>query len=503
MRSARFKDVFIGLAALAVMVSLTAVGAVAAKVCDGVPFGTGWTRFDVQLPAPGNDSLNVVSLGLYGSFETNGTFAHGDLDWMYNDGSYNDLGDDFYSEVEVPQGTNTTLPGSQVIGWWSQKNGRNTYVQLSNVALADQHAELLGGTVGGAPCDLEVGDPGCGPAPVSLHIQILDENCAEIKDFCDTFTPLDTHVYNLGDLVTNTGQDITESVLQGKEGTIVITPVVACGADNRAIFFPLLEATERIIDTGNDVDYGVNLWSRGVIADPNTSEDTTGVDAQDDDDPDPAATGCEARLNDVAGFGAVDTDSDESHGAAFVLDGGSGCELRPMNDPNVNNQTTVLNFDYSTLPTAVAIRGDVVLLNFADDYGLDAVTQGYTPVAALTTYFPDIYDADENVESCPQFEVCFARLGVDDSIPESDVALPTPTPTPTPTPSPTPSGGGTESPSPSPTGGGGGGGGGSCAIGGVVGAGTAAANVALPLLLPAFAVGLGVLRRRGRKGSRR
>ncbi len=423
----------------------------AGEVCEGVPFNNGWLRFDVTSGVPAPDFTG----GLLGLFEADslGGPVSGDLDWFYNSEA---------TGTQYGPGTNTTTSGVQLIGWWTQKGGRNTVIQLTNHATASEHFSEIGGLAGGVPCSS--GDPGCEPAPLSIHVQILDESCAEIKDFCDSFTPQDTHVYDFGDLVTNTGQDITESVLQGKEGIVVITPVVACGADNRAINFDpsgkgALLATERIQDATNDIEYGVNLYEREVA------------------------------------FGEG-TCSTVNNGSADILDG-TNCFFETGISPNL-----VLMQNFSQDPATVAVRSDVVLLSIQDDYSAVA-TQGYTPLPAFATYFPDIYDADENVESCPQFTVCFARLGVDDSIPESDVALPTPTPTPTPTPSPTPSGGGTESPSPSPTGGGGGGGGGSCAIGGVVGAGTAAANVALPLLLPAFAVGLGVLRRRGRKGSRR
>ncbi len=441
-------------ARVAVTLALAAVLAIlgwgsttmAQSICPGVSFDTGWLRLDATAGVPEPD----FTAGLLGTFETSSPdgAVYGDLDWLYNS----------KASGVAPTGTNTTTTAVQVIGWWSQKGGRNTYLQYTNTAFASEHFTALGGvTPTGEACTQS--DPGCLPAPLSVHVQILDESCLEIKNFCDLYTPGDTHIYDFGDLVTNTGQDITESVLQGKEGIVVITPVVACGVDNRAINFPnfstptRLYATERIQDATNRTEYGVNLWRRGTIS---TSQSTC---------PDTVVPS-----------------------GAEILDG-TVCFWENNTVPPL-----VLDQNFSTKPDSIAARSDLVLLSIADSYS-DVPTQGYTPVAANATYFPDIFDADEQIESCPQFTACFARLGIDDALPVSDTPLPTPTPTPTPSPSPT-GGGGTASPSPSPTGGGGGGGG--CAVVGVVGTGTAAANVVLPMLLPVFALGLGALRRRRR-----
>ncbi|GIW47645.1 MAG: hypothetical protein KatS3mg078_1522 [Deltaproteobacteria bacterium] len=99
---------------------------------------------------------------------------------------------------------------------------------------------------------------------VDIHVQILGEDCVELRNFCDTLTPHDTHIYNFGDLVSNVGQDIEEGILQGKEGIVVITPVEDC-PNGSAVAYHNLQGSLRVIDSSNIVDYGTNVYTRRPI----------------------------------------------------------------------------------------------------------------------------------------------------------------------------------------------------------------------------------------------
>lgn len=150
---------------------------------------------------------------------------------------------------------------------------------------------------------------------------------------------------------------------------------------------------------------------------------------------------------------------------------------------------------FNVLPGSDVAGADVVLINFQDSYG-----PPYQPVAAFSHYSPIIWDDFEIANSCAQFDACYARLGIDDSIIDSDDFTPvgpTQTPTETPTQGPTTTPPTTGPVTPTPTSTGGGGSGGSCAIAGSpVQLGTALANVLIPLVPVAFAFGVRRLRRK-------
>jgi hypothetical protein len=366
---------------------------------------------------------------------------------------------------------NTQLSGSQLASWWTQAPGRNTSIQVTN------------------------SDPFLS---VNLHVVIIGSDCLEERDFCDTLTPLDTHVYDFGNLVSNLGQDIPDANIQGDEGFVVISAVDFCPNPNTAIAFNALEGQLSVIDS--NIDYGSNLWTRLAVTFP----------------------------------GGAFADAGTS------LDGVSAGYLGPAVDPIFATDLLVQNFAVLGAGPAGA---DLVLINYEDVYG-----PPYDPVPFFENYTPGIFDDLENFLSCgEQFSCGFLRLGVDDAIINSDDLAPaTPTPTPCdsdadctvtgevcngevagtcsttttttcfldsecptgetctgevfgtcgapPTPIPTT----TPIPTPTPDGDGGGGGGG-CAVAGPVSLGTAMANVILPLIPVAFAFGLGALRRRNRK----
>jgi len=422
----------------------------AQELCPGVPFDNGWVRFDVT-PSTTAGSIPTFTAGLSASVETDGTATFGGLDWLYNDDSFSAATNP--SQPSQP-GVNTTTVGTQLVGWWSQAGGRSTHVQVTNSA-----------TVGTQSSELGI-DAFSAPLPLSIHVQLLDANCVEVLDFCDTYTPNDTHVYDLANIVTNAGVDVPEAQIAGKEGIITITPVVSCPTDDRAIAYDFLHGSSRMINASGPYDFGVNLWARDTDA----------------------TFGCSETVNTVNSGG----------GNAAILDGTPGeCELRTL-DPSLLSQ------NFSLFPGSTAARADVVLISIQDAYNDTQPTLGYTPLAALSTFFPDIVDVSETPVSCPSQPVCFARLGIDDAVLNTDTPLPTPTPTPSPSPSPgaSPSPGTSPGASPTPsTSPGGGGGGGGCAISGVAGGSASAgalADILIPLL-PVFGFGLARVASRRRK----
>ena len=459
----RFKLNFLVVAGLMLafigFASLSEAGA--QELCPGVPFDNGWLRIDVTPSAAPNTAS--FTAGLMGSIETDLSATRGGIDWLYNDDSFLDQ-ESNSSENRVGINTNA-VGGSQLVGWWSQKGGRSTQVQVSVASDVSMQSSELGTDALGAPL------------PLSIHVQLLDENCVEVLDFCDSYTPLDSHIYDLANLVTNAGVNIPASQLVGNEGTILITTVVSCPTDDRAISYDFLFGTSRIINTGK-YDLGTNLWARDTIT------------ATPQPTPDPTDPGCTDQV--PAGGGSA--------GTAFVLNGSvdsggntADCRLRTL-------VPTQLSQNFSILPTSVAARADVVLINFADSYNDGQPTLGYVPLAATSTFLPDIVDVNETPVSCPSQPVCFARLGIDDAQVNTDTPLPTPTPTPSPSPSPgaSPSPGTSPGASPTPStspNGGGGGGGGSCAISGVAG-GSASASALADILIPLLPVfGFGLVRR--------
>jgi hypothetical protein len=138
--------------------------------------------------------------------------------------------------------------------------------------------------------------------------------------------------------------------------------------------------------------------------------------------------------------------------------------------------------------------GDVVHINFADNYG-----PPYKPVAAFIDAFVGIWDDVEVFQSCGEAPVCFVRLGIDEAIINTDnfegpppttgpTATPTATPPTTP-PTATPTTPPTDQPRRKKSS--------SCAIAGnPVQLGTAMANVLIPLVPIAFVFGVSVIRRR-------
>ncbi len=188
-----------------------------AQFCPFVEVSDGWLKIDDITPL---SPINFTG-GLIGTVEgVNGNVVGG-MDWMHVDFT------NFF------QPTPTNEDGAQIVTWWTQKGGRNTFVQLTNAGFDFQW----------------------------VHARILDENCEEIRNFCDFYTPGDTHVYDLGDLITNEGGTPDDNVLQGHEGFLTITAVDECPSPDRAVDYNFLAATVQIVDE-LDYAYGFNAYHR-------------------------------------------------------------------------------------------------------------------------------------------------------------------------------------------------------------------------------------------------
>ena len=115
-----------------------------APLCPQVQLSNGWLSMDLLDPIPDPGVfVPTFSEGLLGTFELlDNNALVGDLDWMYdNEGSdSNNTGEG----VGCRGDTATTCVGSQVIGWWSQKNGRNTHVHFTNTAQVIDHVNQIG-----------------------------------------------------------------------------------------------------------------------------------------------------------------------------------------------------------------------------------------------------------------------------------------------------------------------------------------------------------------------
>jgi hypothetical protein len=229
------------------------------QFCPGVPISNGW--LDTKI-SPVTNSEPDFSAALIGTVEASGGANVAGLDWMHQSFLSDIVIDDgvglvstqqfdvFGFEQAISQAFRpTNMVGAQLATWWSQKDGRNTYVQVTNYD--------------GGPLYDEINDV----YYVNVHVRILGDNCEEIRNFCDTYTEGDTHVYNLGDLVTNDGQTPDDTVLQGREGFLVVTAVDDCPTPDQAIDYNYLAGNMTMIDA-NDYEYGVNMYARAGLCFP-------------------------------------------------------------------------------------------------------------------------------------------------------------------------------------------------------------------------------------------
>ncbi|NIP32176.1 MAG: hypothetical protein GTO02_03605, partial [Candidatus Dadabacteria bacterium] len=104
--------------------------------------------------------------GLLGTQEVVDGAVVGGMDWLYRDDS--------------PDIFPTTQTGSQIVSWWTLKSGRSTYVHVTNTAEEDP-SDASG-------CDEGVSDA-VDNATQYVHVEVLGEDCTEIINFCDVYTP--------------------------------------------------------------------------------------------------------------------------------------------------------------------------------------------------------------------------------------------------------------------------------------------------------------------------
>ncbi|MEM7009361.1 MAG: hypothetical protein AAF462_09540 [Thermodesulfobacteriota bacterium] len=303
-------------------------------VCPHVPYSEGMLNLEIT---PGGIVPATFSAGMIGVFNDVGN-AGGGLDWMTTQGA------SASGATLAP----TNELGTQLITWWTQMDNRTTKIQVTN------HGD------------------GTGPHTtegLEVHIRLYSSDCNEIRDFCDIYTPSDTHIYDLSNLVTNTGIDIGEVNLADKEGLLIITPVDDCHTASReeqAIDHNFLSGNVYISDTIRTVSgtphgyaYGANMYARRAICNA------------------PSCTG--------------------------ILDGSENARL----------DTVLPDSMYGLFNTNTSASGsDVVLLSFMDDYG-----PPYFPLPGFRSYSALIFDNNEIVQTCGDVTACFLRLGINSSFP--------------------------------------------------------------------------------------
>ena len=190
------------------------------EFCPFVEIPVGWLQVgDINPISPIN-----FSGALIGTVEAVNGAAVGGMDWMHVD------------QTNFDQPTPTNEVGAQAVSWWTQQEGRNTYVQVTNAE----------------------------DSFIAIHVRILDEDCDEIRNFCDFYTPGDTHVYDLGDLITNSGDTPDDNILQGREGFLTVTAVDDCPSPDIAVAYNFLAVTTQVIDS-DDYSYGFNANHRWAV----------------------------------------------------------------------------------------------------------------------------------------------------------------------------------------------------------------------------------------------
>ena len=404
-------------------------------ICPGKLQTTGFLQTSLFPISIGESFFHA---GLIGTVEASGLDLVAGLDWMHANGL--DPGMDVEGEGFIP--TNAT--GSQIISWWTQKDGRNTYLQLTNAVQAFDE-DALGN-----------------PLPINVHVVILGENCLELANFCDSYTGWDTHEYDFGNLITNDGVPKGTGNLQGREGFVVATVTKNCfdlNEEEQVVDHNFL-AGQVVIHDSDDYLYGANTYARRASHDQCTDE-----------------TG-DCPLG--------DTDSEHCRPiGGWCLDGEDGCRLNDVNPTSVIGQ-------FNVLPQNAMAGADVVYINFSDLYP-SPLTGDYQIIPAAGIVSTVIFDEVEVGDSCGPKLVCFARFGINDNIvPSEEIVPPTlpPTTAPPTTTAPTTTPPTTAPPTNNNNSN-------SCAIAGnPVQLGTALANVLIPLVPVAFAFGVRAVRRR-------
>ncbi len=97
-------------------------------------------------------------------------------------------------------------------------------------------------------------------SPVTVHVQLFDVGggCGEF-DFYDTFTPHDTHIYQVSNLTRNDGSPLSPPQLGGGYGFAVVSVVTGVGGTVRN--HPVLTGNFRIVDNVGRFEYRTNAAS--------------------------------------------------------------------------------------------------------------------------------------------------------------------------------------------------------------------------------------------------
>ena len=397
MRGSRVLGTAILVLMLTMVMGLREVQAQTPLACSATPFTTGWLSMPVAAGDAAMTTSNLVyNAGLLGTVENfNGNVVAG-LDWMYDDRQPN---------------LETNMVGTQLVAWWTEKNGRNTILQATNT---NPETDLIGAATG---------VPGFPEGTVTVHVQILGEDCIEIVNFCDIYTPLDTVVYDFSNIVSNLGQLVSSGGLAGREGIALITPVETCdigGPEFTAVSWNFLQGNARIINTGQDWEYGTNVRAR--TAAPPEPYDTT----------DPVTR------NFVYDFYVAVAPSTCEEGMPLT-----GCPAgRLFKDfdqvgTNTGSDAVLMSFadrglcgDSPTSPSGCTSGKDVNgVFGVPGPFGTPGTYQPGPMLVPPSQYGPfAIYDENEVVESCPPVTGCFLRVGIDAGIPSTDDVIPVPPP---------------------------------------------------------------------------
>lgn len=312
-----------------VIISMTS-GIYAQEICtSNFPEGIISTSNTIDLPS---ESSNGFLYGLLATEEQrSGVDIVGGIDWFYSDLALNN----------IP----FTTTGSQIISWWTLDNDRQTFLKITNTHETES---------------------------INVHFVALEESCAEIFDFCDSFSPNDTHIYDLSDLVKNIdGSSPSGGQSLSGEGTVIVTPTdETCDVftnTHPAVAFNNLKGTTTVIDP-DDTDFSFNAF---------------------------------ARLADFADCTTIGT----------TLDGSSGCRFK-----NVLPQKFIK--DFNNIGDGQK-SSDLIFLQFLDDYNFSG-GNNYQPSTLFTQFDTSIVDEDGVNGNCSVFTGCFLRLGIDTVNPLSD-----------------------------------------------------------------------------------
>ena len=371
-------------------------------LCPGVPVPTGWFSMSVTSDADLIASNIVYNAGMLGTVENFNNNVVAGLDWLYDNRQPN---------------LETNMVGTQLTTWWTQKNARNTVLQVTNT-----NPNNLGA----------IDDGPCRSGDINVHVEILDESCNEILNFCDSYTGLDTVIYDFSDLVANTGQDITgENQLNGNEGIIVITPVQTCNINNPQIFdavsWNFMQGNVRIINEAGDWEYGSNVRAR--TADPAEPFNGSGTDCGSTTEvPVPAPRNYVTNYYQAVQTCSGDPSDMDPDCPASVL-------FKDFNAQGTNPGADLVLFSYSDLGLCCNEEDETCTANLdgtLDDTSCPGNNFGapgiYQPGATVTTFGSFAMNDDaENPQSCGNpLPGCFFRIGLNESIPSTDDVIPVP-----------------------------------------------------------------------------